>query len=90
MPDILTDGYTFSTSGSYFSPPEGSLQTLLNTFQNLPFTDLPEAFGMHSNANVTFSTNESVVLMSALLSLQPRSSGAGGDGVTIDETVSKQ
>ena len=45
---------------------------------------------MHSNANVTFSTNESVVLMSALLSLQPRSSGAGGDGITIDETVSKQ
>lgn len=43
---------------------------------------------MHSNANVTFSTNESIVLMSALLSLQPRSSGTGGDSMTIDEKVS--
>lgn len=43
---------------------------------------------MHSNANVTFSTNESIVLMSALLSLQPRSLGTGGDNMTIDEKVS--
>jgi len=41
---------------------------------------------MHENANVTFNTNESLSLMSTLLSLQPRSSG-GGSGKSSDEIV---
>lgn len=56
-------------------------------FETLPFQDDPEVFGMHTNANVTFSTNESLSLMSALLGLQPRSSGAGAGGMSSDETV---
>jgi dynein heavy chain len=32
--------------------------------------DDPEVFGMHENANVTFNTNESLLLMNTLLSLQ--------------------
>ena len=57
-------------------------------FEKLPFSDDPEVFGMHTNANVTFSTNESLSLMSALLGLQPRSSGTGVGGMSSDETVS--
>lgn len=41
---------------------------------------------MHENANVTFNTNESLILMSTLLSLQPRASG-GGSGKTSDDVV---
>ncbi len=41
---------------------------------------------MHNNANVTFNTNESLLLMSTLLSLQPRS-GGGGAGKSSDEVV---
>lgn len=43
---------------------------------------------MHENANVTFNTNESLNLMSAMLSLQPRSSG-GGSGMSADDIVSE-
>ena len=52
-------------------------------------TDSPEVFGMHSNANVTFNTNESLGLMSALLSLQPKSSGGGSDGKSSDDIVTE-
>lgn len=41
---------------------------------------------MHENANVTFNTNESLNLMAAILSLQPRSSGSGS-GISSDDIV---
>jgi dynein heavy chain len=39
--------------------------------------DDPEVFGMHDNANVAFNRTESLSLMAAVLSLQPRSAGGG-------------
>ena len=89
VPEILTDGYCFSRSGNYFSPTEGSMQSAITYFETLPFTDDPEVFGMHTNANVTFNTNESLSLMSALLGLQPRSSGAGAGGMSSDDVVTE-
>jgi dynein heavy chain len=77
VPDVLVDGYGFSASKKYYSPSEGPMPETLTYFESLPFTDDPEVFGMHMNANVTFNTNESLSLMAALLSLQPRSSGGG-------------
>jgi len=85
-PDILDDTYTFSRSGIYKAPPIGPKQQVLDYFSGLPMSDNPEVFGMHDNANVTFTTNESLALMSTLLSLQPRSSG-GGSGKSSDDIV---
>lgn len=85
-PEILQDKYTFSKSGIYKAPPIGPKQQCLDYFSNLPFSDNPEVFGMHDNANVTFTTNESLLLMGTLLSLQPRSSG-GGSGKSSDDIV---
>ena len=86
VPDILKDDYRFSESGVYFSPPESNMAVVNTYFETLPLTDDPEVFGMHENANVTFNTNESLILMSTLLSLQPRASG-GGSGMTSDDVV---
>jgi len=86
VPEILSDNYKFSKSGNYYAPPEGSLPSVLDYLDKLPTSDDPEVFGMHENANVTFNTNESLALMSALLGLQPRSSG-GGSGKTSDDIV---
>eukprot|EP01038_Epipyxis_sp_PR26KG_P006339 gene6339-8727_t len=86
VPDILTDDYKFSKSGTYYAPPEGSMASVIEYFDRLPLSDDPEVFGMHENANVTFNTNESLALMSAILSLQPRTSG-GGSGKTSDDVV---
>jgi len=86
VPEILTEDYKFSKSGTYYAPPLGSKQQTLDYFDQLPLADDPEVFGMHENANVTFNTNESLALMAALLGLQPRSSG-GGSGKTSDDVV---
>jgi len=52
----------------------------------LPVLDDPEIFGMHENANTLYNRDCSRVLISDMLSLQPRSSGGGG-GMTNDEIV---
>ena len=88
VPDILEEGYAFSRSGTYYAPPQGSLQQMADYFESLPIADDPEVFGMHDNANVTFNTNESLALMATLLSLQPRTSG-GGSGKTSDDVVAE-
>lgn len=88
VPTILEDGYNFSKSGKYFAPPDGTLADVKNYLSSLPQTDDPEVFGMHDNANVTFNTNESLQLMATLLSLQPRSSTAGG-GKSSDDIVTE-
>lgn len=86
VPEILKDGYKFSASGTYYAPTIGALPTVLQYFESLPLSDDPEVFGMHENANVTFNTYESLLLMSTLLSLQPRSAG-GGVGKSSDDLV---
>lgn len=86
VPDILDDSYRFSISGIYYAPPAGTLQSQVAYFEALPNSDAPEVFGMHENANVTFTSNESLQLMATMLSLQPRSSGGGG-GMSSDDMV---
>lgn len=49
--------------------------------------DAPEVFGMHENADVAFNSLESSSLMSSLLMLQPRSSGAGSSNASRDDAV---
>ncbi len=71
-PNILDENYKFSKSGTYYAPASGSLQNVLEYFEQLPTADDPEVFGMHENANVTFNTNESLQMMGTLLGLQVR------------------
>jgi dynein heavy chain, axonemal len=86
VPDTLKEGYKFSASGTYFAPSIGPLSSVVQYFESLPSSDDPEVFGMHENANVTFNTSESLLLMSTILSLQPRSTG-GGVGKSSDDMV---
>jgi hypothetical protein len=41
---------------------------------------MPEIFGLHDNANITFAQNETFALLSAIIQLQPKSSSVGGQG----------
>ena len=86
VPSILNDDYEFSISGIYHAPPEGSLESVFSYFNSLPEIDDPEVFGMHENADLTFNTNESLQLMNAMLSLQPRLSGGVG-ALSSDDIV---
>lgn len=39
---------------------------------------MPEIFGLHDNANITFAQNETYTLLGTIVQLQPKSSSAGG------------
>jgi dynein heavy chain len=84
---ILDETYKFSPSGRYYAPEPGSLSALREYVDALPFTEGPEVFGLHDNANITCAIAETNLLLDTALSLQPRSSGGEGKswGDTLDE-----
>jgi dynein heavy chain len=86
--EVLDDSYKFSVSGDYYSPSAGPLDGVKTYLSKLPDDDNPEVFGMHQNANTAFNRDESLILMSTLLSLQPREGGGGG-GKSADEIVTE-
>jgi dynein heavy chain len=47
--------------------------------KNLPSNTPPEVFGLHENANITKSIQESNLLMNSLLLTQSQSSGGEGE-----------
>lgn len=52
---ILQEGYHFSKSGVYYSPPAGEKEDYLEYIRSLPLNPSPEAFGLHENAEITTS-----------------------------------
>jgi len=85
-PEVLTEEYRFSPSGTYFAPPVGSLESVKAYADGLPLNDNPEIFGLHLNANIASQRAETLLLLDTVLGLQPRSAGGGG-GRTPDEVV---
>ena len=85
-PGVLRDDYKFSESGTYFAPPEGSIDDHRTFLRNLPQVEAPECFGLHENANITFATTETYALFGSMLSLLPKG-GGGGDGLSKDSII---
>merc|ERR1719277_2627316 len=51
-PEILKDDYRFSPSGVYYAPQFSSLDVYIDYIRGLPINQMPEAFGLHTNANL--------------------------------------
>merc|ERR1719161_1215146 len=88
-PDILDDKYRYSPSGVYYSPPLGPLDSYIAFIKQLPVNQMPEAFGLHSNANLTTAISESMRMLQTANSLQPKNSGGEG-GRTTDSILAEQ
>jgi len=84
---VNDDGYKFSESGTYYTPPNGSYSALMSYFDNLPMVDNPEVFGMHDNANISFQLQETQAIYETVLGLQPRVGGGGGEGEKTPEDI---
>jgi dynein heavy chain len=52
-PEALNDNFKFSQSGLYYQPVAFSQAEYLKYISDLPLNPLPEAFGMHENADIT-------------------------------------
>ncbi|CAM9233557.1 unnamed protein product, partial [Phaeothamnion confervicola] len=85
-PEIQDDAYCFSASGTYHAPPAGAgLPATVEYVRALPYSEGPEAFGLHENANILCALAETSSLLDTALSLQPRS--AGGIGKSWDAAL---
>ncbi|MCQ2815680.1 MAG: hypothetical protein MJ252_00290 [archaeon] len=82
---LKTKDYKYSSSGIYYCPQIGCKADYLAYIKNLPLGSAPEVFGLHDNAEIITAQNDARLLLETLLSMQPRSSGAGGK--TADQIV---
>ncbi|KAF4023972.1 hypothetical protein G4228_016077 [Cervus hanglu yarkandensis] len=78
-PAVLFPEHSYSASGVYHQiQPTYDLNGYLSYIKSLPLNDMPEIFGLHDNANITFAQNETYTLLGTIVQLQPKSSSAGG------------
>ncbi|XP_037386166.1 dynein axonemal heavy chain 1 isoform X5 [Talpa occidentalis] len=87
-PAVLFPEHSYSASGFYHQiQPTHDLNSYLSYIKTLPLNDMPEIFGLHDNANITFAQNETYALLGAIIQLQPKSSSVGGQ--SREEIVEK-
>jgi len=79
----LSDSYKYSALPTYYAPSDGNIEHYRAYIDTLPLVDLPEIFGLHSNANIAYMSLESGRMIGKVLSIQPRVSSSGG-GLTPD------
>lgn len=82
----MTDAYRFSPSGIYKVPVHETTAEVLEYISGLPNEDPPEIFGMHKNANLQYLRAKSQLLVSTILSVQPREYSKK-EGKSSDEIV---
>ncbi|KAG2451278.1 hypothetical protein HYH02_003884 [Chlamydomonas schloesseri] len=80
-PDIINyEDYKLSSSGLYYAPAEGDRASYLAYIDTLPINPLPEAFGLHENADIAKDQNDTAAMFASLLSMTGGSGGTGGGG----------
>lgn len=84
--ETLNTDYKYSDSGVYFAPPFKSIDEYKGYIDKMPVSDDPEIFGMHHNANLSFQKQETNIMVTTILEVQPRTS-SGGSGKSSDDIV---
>ena len=85
---ILDQDYAYSESGIYKSPEASLLTNFMQYVEELPYTEQPEVFGMHQNANIIFQTKETRFFLSTLLEGQSKDAGSSS-GSSNDEIANE-
>merc|ERR1719361_1851310 len=70
-----------------YSFDDGALDYYKQYIEALPSNDDPIVFGMHENANITYQTHESNIMIDTVLSIQPRNVGSTENKDEDDEDV---
>ena len=55
----------------------------------MPLTDVPEVFGLHKNADISYQINTAKGILDEILNIQPKESGGGKPGETREAVVYK-
>jgi len=76
--ESLEDGFKYSESGIYYPAGHDTIAEYLKYVETFPFSDDPDIFGLHQNANTQFMNAEAGRLIGDVLLVQPRLSTSGG------------
>lgn len=87
--DILKDGYKFSESGIYYAPKHQALSGYLDYIRSLPINQMPEAFGLHANANLSAAIKEGLGILATANSMLPKGGGGDGGAKTPDQILTE-
>src|SRR5690606_36517404 len=68
-PDVLKDGYKFTSQDEYISIPAGDYESYISYLKELPQNPTPEVFGLNANAEITYNSAELNELTNTLLNL---------------------
>jgi dynein heavy chain len=82
----LDESKAWTENGLYKPPPDGSYSACLDFIKQLPAYDEPDVFGLHANAAITYSQQESRFLLETAI-LCSASGGGGGDDSGNDARV---
>lgn len=83
--EMTQHSYKLSPSGSYYCPETDNVNGFVEYVKTLPINAHPEIFGLHANADITCSQNDTYSLFETLVMMQPRSTT--GVGKSPDEMV---
>ncbi|CAM6082178.1 unnamed protein product [Calypogeia fissa] len=75
--DMTVPGYKLSESGTYTTPQPARYEKYLEIIETLPLITMPEAFGLHANADITKETNGTVLILNSLLLASADAVGTG-------------
>ncbi|XP_063990451.1 dynein axonemal heavy chain 5 [Diachasmimorpha longicaudata] len=81
---LLRPGFEFYKG--YKVPQTRIIQGYMEYINNLPATDTPEVFGLHSNADITYQINTAKGILDTILNVQPKEGGSQG-GETRESVV---
>ncbi|GAX74205.1 hypothetical protein CEUSTIGMA_g1654.t1 [Chlamydomonas eustigma] len=85
-PEIMTEEvFKLSASGTYYTPPEGPHSSYITYINSLPTFPLPEAFGLHENADITKDLQQTEGMLDTLI--LTGGAGGGGEGGSSEELV---
>ncbi|OAF69622.1 hypothetical protein A3Q56_02624 [Intoshia linei] len=82
--NIFNDSFNFYKG--YVIPKCKSVDDYNNAIEKLPVSDHPEIFGLHSNADITYQTNTTSLMLQTIQSIQPKDAASGG-GQTRESIV---
>jgi dynein heavy chain len=84
---VFDDKFKFFKT--YVIPKAKTVNDYHEYIDQLPLTDTPEVFGLHSNADITYQTNTANSTLSMIVNIQPKES-SGGSGETREANVYRQ
>jgi dynein heavy chain len=76
--DVSGDTFLLAPPLDYIKVPEDagkSMKSYTDYIKGLPVLDDPQAFGQHSNADISAQINDTNILLDTLSSLQPATTG---------------